>query len=403
MWLLWGSVAVVTAGATVFIFAQARAAAARTHPETTGQGPESEASAPVKTDLVQDLRIRALKDLDTARTEGLLSEADYQAERAEIARRLLAEAAPKPPVSRLSPKAARLWLLAMVFASGVFSIGLYASLGAPDRPDQPFAARLARWTHLAQSRPDQLAPEQLVAVLEQVKAKQKSDPAFWVFLGRAQTEAGQFMAAGRSFEHAVRLRPYDAEAWSLLGQALTRLNEGKVSPDAKAAFEQALKFNPKAQAALYFLGTAELAEGHVDKGMGYWQSLSKALSPGDPREAPLRVKMALVAKGQVAEALADPEDDRRAAVKAMATARPEDRQAMIEGMVEGLSARLKDKPNDPEGWVRLVKAYGVLGRKADQDAAYDRAVTLFGDQPTILSALKAAKAGPKGAGKTEGN
>ena len=30
-------------------------------------------------------------------------------------------------------------------------------------------------------------------------------------------------------------------------------------------------------------------------------------------------------------------------------------------MVEGLAARLKVHPDDPAGWVRLVRAYTVLG------------------------------------------
>ena len=41
---------------------------------------------------------------------------------------------------------------------------------------------------------------------------------------------------------------------------------------------------------------------------------------------------------------------------------------MIRGMVEGLAARLKDNPADVDGWLRLSRAYGVLG---DPDKARD--------------------------------
>ena len=34
---------------------------------------------------------------------------------------------------------------------------------------------------------------------------------------------------------------------------------------------------------------------------------------------------------------------------------------MIRGMVDGLAARLKDNPADVDGWLRLSRAYGVLG------------------------------------------
>ena len=43
-----------------------------------------------------------------------------------------------------------------------------------------------------------------------------------------------------------------------------------------------------------------------------------------------------------------------------------DRDAMIRGMVERLAARLKQNGDDVEGWLRLVRAYIVMG---DRDKA----------------------------------
>jgi cytochrome c-type biogenesis protein CcmH len=40
---------------------------------------------------------------------------------------------------------------------------------------------------------------------------------------------------------------------------------------------------------------------------------------------------------------------------------PEQRNAMVRGMVEGLAAKLKADGSDPQGWLRLVRAYMVLG------------------------------------------
>ena len=36
---------------------------------------------------------------------------------------------------------------------------------------------------------------------------------------------------------------------------------------------------------------------------------------------------------------------------------------MIQGMVDGLAEKLAESPDDPAGWLRLARAYGVLGRK----------------------------------------
>lgn len=64
-----------------------------------------------------------------------------------------------------------------------------------------------------------------------------------------------------------------------------------------------------------------------------------------------------------------------------------DRAAMIEGMVEGLSARLADNPNDPAGWARLLRARSVLGQtdQAEQDIARMRAA--FADDPETVNAI----------------
>jgi cytochrome c-type biogenesis protein CcmH len=47
---------------------------------------------------------------------------------------------------------------------------------------------------------------------------------------------------------------------------------------------------------------------------------------------------------------------------------PEQRQEMIRGMVDRLAERLKTDSSDFEGWLRLVRAYAVMG---DRDKARD--------------------------------
>jgi cytochrome c-type biogenesis protein CcmH len=58
----------------------------------------------------------------------------------------------------------------------------------------------------------------------------------------------------------------------------------------------------------------------------------------------------------------------------------EQRNAMVLGMVERLSERLHRDGGDPEGWVRLVRSYLVLGEpEAAQAAAFDGRRALGGD------------------------
>ncbi len=52
---------------------------------------------------------------------------------------------------------------------------------------------------------------------------------------------------------------------------------------------------------------------------------------------------------------------------------PEQRQAMIRGMVERLAQRLEQHPDDKAGWERLAHAYDVLGEPDKAQAARARA------------------------------
>jgi cytochrome c-type biogenesis protein CcmH len=62
----------------------------------------------------------------------------------------------------------------------------------------------------------------------------------------------------------------------------------------------------------------------------------------------------------------------------------------IRGMVAGLAERLKTQPDDPQGWVKLVRAYAVLGEAAPRDAALKAARARYAGKADILNALDAA-------------
>jgi len=57
----------------------------------------------------------------------------------------------------------------------------------------------------------------------------------------------------------------------------------------------------------------------------------------------------------------------------------------IASMADQLARRLKDKPDDAEGWAMLARSYTVLSRHADAVPAYEKAVALRGDDATLLA------------------
>jgi cytochrome c-type biogenesis protein CcmH len=57
----------------------------------------------------------------------------------------------------------------------------------------------------------------------------------------------------------------------------------------------------------------------------------------------------------------------------------------FETMVERLAARMKEKPEDTEGWMMLGRSYAVMGRFPESSAAYAKAVALSPKDAQLLA------------------
>jgi len=69
-------------------------------------------------------------------------------------------------------------------------------------------------------------------------------------------------------------------------------------------------------------------------------------------------------------------------VEAAAEMAPEDRMAFIRSMVDRLATRLEKEPEDLDGWLRLARAYTVLGETGKADDALDKADGLVAQLPS---------------------
>ena len=63
---------------------------------------------------------------------------------------------------------------------------------------------------------------------------------------------------------------------------------------------------------------------------------------------------------------------------------PSERDQMVRGMVERLAARLSADGSDVEGWLRLMRAYVVLGELGKARAAAADARRALASDPTKL-------------------
>ncbi|HEY1836801.1 MAG TPA: tetratricopeptide repeat protein [Rhizomicrobium sp.] len=204
----------------------------------------------------------------------------------------------------------------------------------------------------------------LVAQLSVRVLQTPNDPRGWTLLGKGYLTLGDANDAAAAFRRAVPLTapPQQAVLLAAEGEALTMAAGGIVPPDAETMFHQALRLAPQDFAARYYLGLAYATRRDNVHALSLWQGLLADA----PANAPWR--------GTVV--------DRIAALKAQSGAAPD-----IGAMVAGLAARLHDKPDDPQGWQRLIRAYAVLGDNAKAHTALADARAAAKSNTQALAAL----------------
>lgn len=251
------------------------------------------ATGPINADdMASEAARRELGALDRLRAEGAMGEREWAEARAEAARRLLAVSTPAPAVTigRREP----MMVLGGVGLAAVTTLGLYFALAAPGQGDQPFAARVEAWA----TSTEPLEPAQAAAVIEREVRLAPDDRRMLTLLGSARFQAGDPVGAASAFRRALAINPNDGQSWARLGESLVRASDGRIGPDAEAAFREALKHDPGQLGALYFLGEAAETRGEASETRRFWTPLIAALTPADPRRTDLERRLAALEAGR---------------------------------------------------------------------------------------------------------
>jgi cytochrome c-type biogenesis protein CcmH len=147
-----------------------------------------------------------------------------------------------------------------------------------------------------------------------------------------------------------------------------------VTADAKAAFERALQLDPDDFRARYFLGLAAEQDGRAKEAAELWRGLLASAPANASWIGLVRESLARVDPYGAPPAPGPTADD----IAAASELSPEQRAALVRGMVERLADRLKTDGSDVEGWLRLLRAYMVLGDR-------ERALTAASDARRALA------------------
>jgi cytochrome c-type biogenesis protein CcmH len=318
-----------------------------------------------------------LDEIERDRAAGLIEEREAAGAQVEVSRRLIAAVDAQSAAAQGGPSPAATWrrravvvvaLLVLPFGAA----GSYLALGSPSLPDQPLAPRLAA------ARGGQ-SVDGLIAQVETHLERNPDDGRGWEVIAPIYLRLGRFEEAVKARRQALRLNSETAERQAALGEALVFAANGVVTAEAKSAFEQAVALDASAVQARYFLGLAAEQDGNRAQAAATWRALIESAPPGAPWLDFVRGALA-----RVDATAAGPTEEQVAASSDM---NPDQRKAMIQGMVARLAERLNRDASDIDGWLRLVRSYMVLGEPDKARAAVGDARRAFAADPDKLRRL----------------
>lgn len=364
----------------------------------------------VDTDM--DIYRDQLSEVDRDLARGVLDEAEAERTRIEISRRLLAaDAGARAQASDaprgLSRAAAVVTALALVGSTG----GLYWSLGAPGYGDVARADRIAIGEDRRANRPGQLeaeaantapdtldqfdeATQTLIRTRRAMVFEQPGNVEAWEVLSQTEAAIGQYARATRAQEQMLAVLGPD----TALQQDLERLldlmiaaTQGYVSPEAETVAFRILQTAPDSIPALYYAGLMYAQNDRPDRAFRLWRrvveegeqgTLHWNFAAGQIENVALQLGM-----DYALPATRGPSQDDLDAAQDMA---PEDRRAMIEGMVGQLADRLAKDGGPPQDWARLISSLGVLGELDSARSVLAEAETIFGGDVQAVTLIRRA-------------
>lgn len=368
-------------------------------------------SAEAVMDTDMDIYRDQLQEVERDLARGVLDTSEAERTRLEISRRLLAADAGARAQALDAPRGISRVMAGIIAIAVVASAGgLYWSIGAPGYGDVARQDRIAIGEERRANRPLQLdveavnpeidaigsAPAETAEILQALRGavfERPDEVQGWAYLAQTEASIGNMQRAARAQERTIALLGAEAlpTDYARLLDFLVISTGGYVSPEAEAIALRILQDDSNNTAALYYAGLMYAQNDRPDRAFSLWRRI---VENTDPAEFHWRL-----AAGQIEDVAAQlgmdyvlperrgPSADDIDAAQDMA---PEDRQAMIEGMVAQLADRLANEGGPPQDWARLVSALAVLGQDDDARAILSEAELIFGGDVQAVTLVRRA-------------
>lgn len=359
-----------------------------------------------------------LREIESDQARGVLSAEEAEATRVEVSRRLIAaaDAEAAEAAARAAPRGLGRRLGPIFIAAALLAgVGIYKQFGSPGLGDQPRAERLAHHATARANRPDQAAAEAIVAAGAAPRQQPDEDVALVERLREALRDRPQDLEGHRLLARSLaaldrwpEARSAQADVVEILGedvgaQDLVDLAElgilaagGYVSPQSEAVLDRARALDPTHPVGRYYSALTLMQAGRPDLAAPLWIALVQEGPPDAPwiaasrkgaGEAARLAGMPLPEFPGTTEPTTGLDAEALAAAEAM---KPEERQAMIEGMVGRLADRLAREGGPPSDWARLIRALGVLGHEDEAAAILGEAREVHAGDAAGLAEIEGA-------------
>lgn len=332
-----------------------------------------------------------IAEIDADRARGIISDAEAEAARIEIARRLLAaapdgndaEARKAAAPGNASGRA----FLAVACAIPAVALGIYATLGSPGLPGRPLAERLAKAPSAS------VGVDELVARVEAQLRANPGDGQGWEVIAPVYLRMERFSDAAEAYRRALDILGESPRRLSGLAESTVLANDGIVTETARRAYTRLLELEPERTDAKFGLALAKEQDGDIDEAEAMYRKLLDGAPPQAPWRQFVAERLAVLAQRRGVSPEASVPPPGAAAAEAVAGLPEPQRRQMILQMVEGLSQKLKANGRDVEGWQRLMRSYSVLGEGDKAEAALaDARKALSGDDKALAEINAFARA-----------
>jgi cytochrome c-type biogenesis protein CcmH len=204
-------------------------------------------------------------------------------------------------------------------------------------------------------------PNAMVQRLADRLRQNPGDMDGWLMLARSYTALGRYAEADSAYQHAQTRVMQDSDLLVAWVQLRVMLAEGKFDAQTGQLLDQATQLAPDDPDVMLLRALAAFDRGDKAGADALVDKLHARFPPGTPDRQNL-------------DAVLEKWDPRGTAANPHPAASPAG-SVMPDpnAMVQRLADRLKEHPEDMDGWLKLARSYAALGRPQESADAYEHA------------------------------